>query len=121
MATAVTTTPKARAKKVDGPAKATTPAPAKLNRADYFAAAITIKQFSDATRFFLLRLLGEQSRTVSELVDAIETSQPAISHHLALMRIGGLVTPSREGKFVRYSLTDRGRKLLGLMEAVVTA
>ena len=44
-------------------------------------------------------LLSEKERNVSELCADLGTqSQPAVSHHLALLRHGRLIEPRRSGK-----------------------
>ena len=46
-----------------------------------------LKQVSDPTRLQILMLLAEKERNVSELCSDLGTqSQPAVSHHLALLR-----------------------------------
>ncbi len=44
---------------------------------------------------------------VCDIAYALEMSLPAISHHLRLLRIMGLVKCRREGKMVYYSLRDK--------------
>ena len=67
---------------------------------------------ADPTRLRVLARLAERGHNVGELCEALGgMSQPAVSHHLALLRASGLVTPSREGKFNFYDLTDQGRTL----------
>jgi ArsR family transcriptional regulator len=41
---------------------------------------------------------------VSALCKLLGQTQPAVSHHLALMRLGGLIERRREGKFNYYSV-----------------
>jgi ArsR family transcriptional regulator, zinc-responsive transcriptional repressor len=75
-------------------------------------AAMLLKQVSDPTRMQVLLLLAEQERNVSTLcADLGHQSQPAVSHHLALLRHGRLIEPRRQGKNNVYSLTDEGRRL----------
>jgi DNA-binding transcriptional ArsR family regulator len=67
---------------------------------------------ADSTRLQILTLLLGGEHNVSELCEALGgQAQPAVSHHLALLRVSGLVRPSREGKFIFYALTDQGRTL----------
>jgi len=67
---------------------------------------------ADPTRLQILARLTDRGHNVGELCEALGgQSQPAVSHHLALLRVSGLVTPSREGKFNFYDLTDQGRTL----------
>ena len=70
------------------------------------------KQVSDPTRLQVLMLLSERERNVTELCSDLGTqSQPAVSHHLALLRHGRLIEPRRSGKHNFYALTDAGRQL----------
>jgi DNA-binding transcriptional ArsR family regulator len=47
---------------------------------------------ADPTRRRILRELSRAERSVGELVDALETSQPAVSKHLRVLRESGFVT-----------------------------
>jgi ArsR family transcriptional regulator len=64
----------------------------------------TFKALGDPVRVGILKLLKEDPRTVSELVNNFDVSQPAISHHLAVLKSVGLVTSKRDGRVVYYSL-----------------
>ena len=79
-----------------------------------------LKQVSDPTRLQVLMLLSEKERNVSELCADLGTqSQPAVSHHLALLRHGRLIEPRRSGKHNFYTLTDAGRELARVVDSVV--
>jgi DNA-binding transcriptional ArsR family regulator len=76
--------------------------------------ASQFKLMADQTRLQILTLLADREHNVGELCEALGgMSQPAVSHHLALLRVSGLVSPSREGKFYYYDLTAQGRTLTG--------
>lgn len=62
------------------------------------------KALSDPTRREILRLLSSRPRTVNEIVERFELSQPAISRHLAVLRQAGLVSAERTGQNVVYAL-----------------
>jgi DNA-binding transcriptional ArsR family regulator len=80
-----------------------------------------LKQVSDPTRLQVLMLLAEKERNVSELCADLGTqSQPAVSHHLALLRHGRLIEPRRSGKHNFYALTDAGRELAHVVDSVVS-
>ncbi len=84
-------------------------------------AADLLKQVSDPTRLQVLMLLTEKERNVSELCADLGTqSQPAVSHHLALLRHGRLIEPRRSGKHNYYYLTEAGRELAGVVHAIVS-
>jgi DNA-binding transcriptional ArsR family regulator len=79
-----------------------------------------LKQVSDPTRLQVLMLLSEKERNVTELCSDLGTqSQPAVSHHLALLRHGRLIEPRRAGKHNFYALTDAGRQLAQVVYSVV--
>ncbi|HEX8204032.1 MAG TPA: metalloregulator ArsR/SmtB family transcription factor [Isosphaeraceae bacterium] len=83
-------------------------------------AADLLKQVSDPTRLQVLMLLTQKERNVSELCANLGTqSQPAVSHHLALLRHGRLIEPRRSGKHNFYYLTDAGRDLAEVVTALV--
>lgn len=83
-------------------------------------AADLLKQVSDPTRLQVLMLLTEKERNVSELCTDLGTqSQPAVSHHLALLRHGRLIEPRRSGKHNFYYLTDSGRELAKVVQSIV--
>src|SRR5258708_1011878 len=80
-----------------------------------------LKQVSDPTRLQVLMLLNEKERNVSELCADLGTqSQPAVSHHLALLRHGRLIEPRRSGKHNFYGLTDAGRELAQVVNSIVS-
>ncbi|MBD3675714.1 MAG: metalloregulator ArsR/SmtB family transcription factor [Planctomycetaceae bacterium] len=63
------------------------------------------KLLSDETRLrILMYLIREGELHVTALCDRLEQSQPAVSHHLALLRVAGLIEPRRDGKHNFYSV-----------------
>ncbi len=80
-----------------------------------------LKQVSDPTRLQVLMLLAKKERNVTELCADLGTqSQPAVSHHLSLLRHGRLIEPRRSGKHNFYGLTDAGRELAEVVNSVVS-
>ena len=53
---------------------------------------------ADSTRRAMLDLLADRPRSVSELVDEFDVSQPAISRHLSILLSVGLVDVRNEGR-----------------------
>jgi DNA-binding transcriptional ArsR family regulator len=82
-------------------------------------AAILLKQISDPTRLQVITVLSEGECHVGGLCDHFNMSQPAVSHHLALLRHGGIVDRRRQGKNNFYSLTDTGNRLCKIVRGVV--
>lgn len=63
------------------------------------------KLLSDETRLrILMYLIREQELHVSALCKKLQQSQPAVSHHLALLRVAGLIAARRDGKHNYYSV-----------------
>ena len=56
----------------------------------------------DPTRLHILMLLNEGEMNVGELARRLRLPQPRVSHHLALLRRGQLVSARRSGKEVYY-------------------
>ena len=93
-------------------------APEPAVEVDYAGAALALKLLSDETRVRVLCTLAEGERYVGDLCDFLGHSQPALSHHLALLRVAGFVEGRREGKNVFYYLSDRGYAALLAIHAV---
>lgn len=63
------------------------------------------KLLSDETRLRILLHLAQHGELhVSDLCLRLKQSQPAVSHHLGLLRIATLIESRREGKHIYYSL-----------------
>ena len=59
---------------------------------------------AEPSRRRVLDLLREQERTVGELVNALDMSQPAVSKHLRVLRDAGLVEARVDAQRRIYSL-----------------
>jgi DNA-binding transcriptional ArsR family regulator len=82
-------------------------------------AANLMKQVSDPTRLQVLTMLAEGEMHVGALCAQLNQTQPAVSHHLALLRHGGIIVPRRQGKNNFYGLTEVGEDLVKLIRAVI--
>jgi DNA-binding transcriptional ArsR family regulator len=58
---------------------------------------VVFRAIADPTRREILKLLRNGRLTVGEIAANFRTSRPAISKHLRLLRIAGLVVSSRDG------------------------
>ncbi len=66
------------------------------------------KLLADETRVRILHyLLQSEELNVRSLCDLLDQSQPAVSHHLALLRQAGLIQCRREGKHNFYHLVPK--------------
>lgn len=70
------------------------------------ATAELFKAFADLTRIRILSALAIRETCVSELAEALEMTQSAISHQLRGLRNAKLIRSRRDGKTVYYSLAD---------------
>lgn len=73
------------------------------------------KLLSDETRLrILMYLLREGELHVTALCKRLQQSQPAVSHHLSLLRVAGLIKARRDGKHNYYSVkSQRFHGLIG--------
>ena len=83
-------------------------------------ASILLKHVSDPTRLQVILILSEGERHVGALCAQLSQSQPAVSHHLALLRHGGIIAPRRQGKNNFYSLTETGTGLAHVVKNLIS-
>jgi ArsR family transcriptional regulator len=72
----------------------------------YRLQAEVLKTLSNPKRLEIIHLLAEGPREVGRLAEELGISQPNVSQHLALMRSAGVVDAERDGREVRYRLSD---------------
>jgi len=82
-------------------------------------ASILLKHVSDPTRLQVIQILAGGEQHVGSLCEQLNQSQPAVSHHLALLRHGGIISPRRQGKNNFYSLTEKGDSLATVVKSMV--
>jgi len=80
-----------------------------MNAEEKLTSSVTFaKALADPTRQEIMELICCNWMSVSEIVEAIDVSQPTVSHHLAILRQAGLVGVRSEGKHTFYTL-NQGR------------
>lgn len=72
----------------------------------FFATAEVFKQLSDPKRLQIFWLLCHREECVINIAALLDTSSPAVSHHLRSLHESGLITGRREGKEVYYKVAD---------------
>ena len=66
---------------------------------------IFLSALADTTRLRMVALLlRHKELCVCELVAALDTHQPKVSKHLAILRKAGLIRGRRAGQWIHYSL-----------------
>jgi DNA-binding transcriptional ArsR family regulator len=67
----------------------------------------------DKTRLSIMALLADGEMNVTAICNKLKLPQSSTSHHLSLLRIGGLVQARRDGKQIFYSQADLSKHRLG--------
>ncbi len=83
----------------------TTPAAA-LDADGAATVAATLQALATPSRLLMLTRLRQGPCSVNALAEAVGMEQPAVSHQLRLLRALGLVTGTRSGRSIVYSLYD---------------
>ena len=78
--------------------------------------AFVAKSLSDENRLRILLCVNNGKKSVSAIVEALNLSQPLVSHHLKELRRALLVKVERRGPFVYYEIAD-GR-ILAILAAL---
>ena len=64
----------------------------------------TWEALSDRTRREILTLLKSRPHTAGEIADQFELSASTVSHHLSVLKQGGLIQSSKRAQTIIYSL-----------------
>jgi DNA-binding transcriptional ArsR family regulator len=66
-----------------------------------------LKILADETRLKIIMMLSQRDLCVCEIMDNLGMSQPAVSHHLRILKKSGLVRDDKDGRWVFYSLDKK--------------
>ena len=76
------------------------------------------RALGEPTRLSLaLALRDGHELCVCDLSWIVERPQNLVSHHMKALKAQGVVSSRRDGKMTMYTLTGKGRSLLGVIEA----
>ena len=83
-------------------------------------AALIFQQLGDPTRLKILWILCHSRECVSDIAAAVGMSKAVVSHHLQLLRRSNLVTGTRIGQEIHYSLngTNEAKLIHKTIEAI---
>lgn len=70
------------------------------------AASVLLRMLADPTRMRILWLLGQGECDVAALAEDLQVARPAVSQHLAKLKLAGLVQSRKDGRRSLYSLRD---------------
>jgi ArsR family transcriptional regulator len=95
--------------------------PPKLVRRDFEPAAALLKAVADPYRLTILATLAANDHEVCvcDFTDALPLNQPAVSHHLRVLRDAELVTCDRRGTWVYYQLAGDALERLNAALATI--
>ncbi len=86
---------------------------------EYFqTVAFLAKSLSDENRLRILHYISTGKKSVSNIVEELNLSQPLISHHLKELKRSLLVRIERNGPFVYYELVDQ--RILDVIQTLST-
>ena len=84
------------------------------SRIDKFEELARVFQaLGDKTRLAIMTLLADGEENVTALCKKLKLPQSSVSHHLSLLRVGGVVTRRQDGKQRFYSQADLTKHRLG--------
>jgi DNA-binding transcriptional ArsR family regulator len=82
--------------------------------------AEVLKTLASPRRLEILHRLSDGPREVGRLAAELGLSQPNVSQHLSVLRTAGMVEAERDGREVRYRLSDPDvMTACGIMRAVL--
>jgi DNA-binding transcriptional ArsR family regulator len=82
--------------------------------------AEVLKTLASPRRLEILHRLSDGPREVGRLAAELGLSQPNVSQHLSVLRTAGMVEAERDGREVRYRLSDPDVMVAcGIMRAVL--
>ena len=64
------------------------------------------KILSEPIRLRMLHELQDGEKSVTQLTESVETSQPNVSKHLKILQDAGVVKRNQQGNTVYYSIAD---------------
>ncbi len=62
------------------------------------------KALNDPTRREILKLLRDKDMSAGEIAKQFDMTKPSISHHLDILKQSGLVSSTKKGQYIIYSL-----------------
>ena len=72
--------------------------------------AVIFKAFCDENRIKILQILKDGEKCACRLLEALNITQPTLSHHMKTLLDSGIVNGRKEGKWMYYSISEEGLK-----------
>ena len=95
--------------------------PVKVDFLQAKKASLILRSINHKLRQQIIKLLDDHEKmTVTELYVKLRLEQSVASQHLAILRRAGIVSTTREGKFIYYSVNyTRLNDVVGFVKALV--
>ena len=95
--------------------------PVKVDFVHTKKAALILRSINHKLRQQIIKLLDEsQKMTVTEIYVKLRLDQSVASQHLAILRRAGIVSTTRDGKFIYYSVNyQRLAEVVRFVESLV--
>lgn len=77
-----------------------------LNLQNVDRLANTLSILGETARLQIVVYLLDKKANVTEITDVLKMSQPAVSHHLRILKATGILKSEKKGKLVYYSIND---------------
>lgn len=65
------------------------------------------RALGDENRIKILEMLKEGEKCACKLLEALQVTQPTLSHHMKILCDTGLVVGRKEGKWTHYSINEK--------------
>ena len=72
---------------------------------------VIFKALCDENRVKIFRLLQNGEKCACKLLEAMQCTQPTLSHHMKILCDSGLVSGRKEGKWMYYTISAEGTKV----------
>lgn len=83
--------------------------------------AAIFKAFCDENRIRILEQLTNGEKCACKLLNELSVTQPTLSHHMRILCDSGIVSGRKEGKWMYYSISDKGaEKAKSLLRELTT-
>ena len=89
-----------------------------LSAAEATDMAVKLKALADPVRLRLFSAIASREggeACVCDISDAVEVSQPTVSHHLKVLRDAGLLTSQRRASWVYYTVVPQALACLAVL------
>lgn len=95
--------------------------PIKVDFLSLKKSAVILRALNHKLRQQIVKIIDEKKKvTVTEIYIQLRLEQSVASQHLAILRRAGIVTTSRDGKFIYYSIDPaRIEQIMQCVEALI--